>query len=174
MDLLDLLLTATVVLTWALGVQLAVWWPYKTVAGSPRVRALHAIRYAVIGLALSVALLALILFGLQPSHLVRVILAAVGWTAFLQTPLALTALAVARGERMLAIIGSLLALCVASLFLWLSFYIALVLLTYIGLLSPMAFLAFVLSGGAVASLLELYVAIRQPRARWDERHEDLV
>jgi hypothetical protein len=73
-----------------------------------------------------------------------------------------------------AIIGSLIALIFTTGFTWFIFIIMLQLLAYVPLQGALAFLALVLGGGASASVLELYVAVRQPRSRWDESHADLL
>jgi hypothetical protein len=171
MSPIDLLLPATAILTWALGAQLAIWWPNKTTAGSSRARALHATRYAAAGLALG--FLAVVLSGLvaESYDRFRFLLAVVAYGTFLQTPLAASALAVTRGERALALIGTILALLLIALFLGYCLLWAILLSEYGTLLqSAVASLAVVLVAGALFSAVELYAAVWPPRAQWDESY----
>lgn len=174
-DPIALLLPATAILTWALAVQLAIWWPHPLAAGSSRARAIHAVRYAAAGLTLGFLAWALLIYSVLDGELSPLVLGTIAFSTFFQTPLAASALAVARGERTLAIAGTLLSLLLVTLFFWYTFLAALQLLfSGMGLLAALVFAALVLGGGALAAVLELYVAVRQPRPRWDESHVDLL
>ncbi|HWE62627.1 MAG TPA: hypothetical protein VHB98_13015 [Chloroflexota bacterium] len=175
MNTIELLLPVALVFSWTLGVQLAIWWPRQAVAESTRARAYSAMRFAAAGLLLGYLALVLIILALQGyEDLPRFLLTATAYGNLLQTPLALVALSIAKRERVWAIIGSLIALIFTTGFTWFIFIIMLQLLAYVPLQGALAFLALVLGGGASASVLELYVAVRQPRSRWDESHADLL
>lgn len=176
----SILRTLFITLSSIAGVQFGIWRPRKMVAGSIKARAYMAIRLACIGEMLAYTILILTLApngassplrGLDDADL-QVLLSFVLLGVMLISPLASVAGNLERGRQVRALLYTFIALLFAGGLTWFAFG---------SLISAMnrpdapiwqqALLAAatLLSGGATASVLEAYVAIRQPRSIWDGR-----
>ena len=174
-----ILRTLFITISSAAGVQFGIWRPRKMVAGSIKARAYAAVRLATIGELLAYILLVLLsLLPGDPAPALRALddgevqamLSLVLLGVMLISPLASVAGNLDRGRQVRALFYTFLALLFAAGLTWFAFGSLLR-----AMLQPDAPLwreallgaATLLSGGATASVLEAYVAIRQPRSMWD-------
>jgi hypothetical protein len=177
---LNILRTLFIAISSAAGVQFGIWRPRKAVAGSLKARAYAAIRLATVGEVLAYTLLILLsLAPGDPAPALRIfddgdpqfVISLVLLGVMLISPLASVAGNVDRGRQLRALFYTFLALLFAAGLTWFAFgsmVRAIVQPDAPFWREALLGAATLLSGGATASVLEAYVAIRQPRSLWDE------